>query len=161
MRIIRIGQVSQIDYETGMIRVTYKDMDEAVSAPLPYACLDGEYHMPNVEDYVLVLHLTNGQEAGVILGRYWNKKHKPPVYGKDRYRKDFSNDVGKAFLERNPDGQKATLHFDLPLTIGSDGAVRLESGQSITIDASNIILSCSAGTTTVAAIIQHMRSYHE
>ena len=75
----RVGRVSQVDYEKGMIRVTYGDMngtDNVTTALIPYIALNNEYHMPNVEDYVAVLHLSNGFEAGLVLGRFWNGKNR-------------------------------------------------------------------------------------
>ena len=32
--------------------------------------------MPDIGQYVLVAHLSNGNEAGIVLGGYWNKNHK-------------------------------------------------------------------------------------
>ena len=34
-KLIRIGKISKIDYETGMAEVTYPDMDNSVTAPFP------------------------------------------------------------------------------------------------------------------------------
>ena len=57
---IRIGKVSSIDYENGMIRVLYTDRDGAVTKTLPVVTFNDEYKMPQVGQYVLVVHLSNG-----------------------------------------------------------------------------------------------------
>ena len=65
--IFRVGKVSSIDYAAGLVRVVYPDKDNSVTAPLPMLCT--EYNMPKVGDPVMVLHLSNGTEAGLVLGR--------------------------------------------------------------------------------------------
>ena len=61
--IFRVGKVSSIDYAAGLVRVAYHDKDDSVTAPLPMLCT--EYNMPQVGDPVMVLHLSNGTEAGL------------------------------------------------------------------------------------------------
>ena len=127
---IRIGKVSRIEYETGMIAVTYGDRDDSVTDLLPYLTLGGEYHLPKVEQYVAVVHLSTGAEMGIILGGYWDADNRPPVSGKDVFRKELSNEVGKAYLQHDP-----------------------ETGE-LTIKADKIKLSTAAGTVTAAQIIE-------
>jgi len=160
-RPIRVGQVSAVDYEKGMIRVVFNDMDSAVSTWLPYATLGSEYHMPEVEDYVLSLHMTNGQEAGLVLGTYWNQKHTPPSYGPDLFRKDFSNGVGSAYMERNPDPEVllTKLIIDTAFQVLVGKAITVQTQQPMTLKGSEITLTCNAGSATVSEIIQHIRSH--
>ena len=40
---LRIGKVSSIDYDHGMIRVVYTDRDKAVTKPLPVLTFNDEY----------------------------------------------------------------------------------------------------------------------
>ena len=49
---IRIGKVSSIDYENGMIRVLYTDRDGAVTKTLPVVTFNDEYKMPYVLNVV-------------------------------------------------------------------------------------------------------------
>lgn len=74
--IFRVGKVSSIDYAAGLVRVVYPDKDNSVTAPLPMLCT--EYNMPKVGDPVMVLHLSNGTEAGLVLGRYWSGNNQTP-----------------------------------------------------------------------------------
>lgn len=95
---IRLGKVSSIDYEKGMISVTYPDLDDAVTDNLPVFSMD-EYRMPPVGAEVLVLHLSNGCAAGVVMGRYWNKGNKPPISGKNVFRKELGETFGEAYIQ--------------------------------------------------------------
>lgn len=160
-RPIRVGQISAVDYETGMVRVVFNDMDSAVSTWLPYATLGSEYHMPEVEDYVLSLHMTNGQEAGLVLGTYWNQKHTPPSYGPDLFRKDFSNGIGAAYMERDPDPEVflTTLVIDTAFQILVNMAMMVQCKQPITVKGSEITLQCDSGSATLSEIIRHIRSH--
>jgi len=96
---VRIGFVSAIDYAAGTVTVAYPDMDDEVTRQLPLLSpMADEYFMPKVEDQILVLHLSNGAEYGVIMGRPWDEDHKPAESGEGLFRKDFDRDLGKAFL---------------------------------------------------------------
>lgn len=94
--IIRIGKVSSIDYEKGLVRVAYHDKDDNVTQPFPM--LSDRYYMPSVGDQVIVLHLSNGTEAGLALGRYWNDKNMPKESGAGLFRVDLDRD-GTAYLK--------------------------------------------------------------
>ena len=71
-----------------MISVTYPDLDDSVTDDLPVFSMGDEYKMPPVGAEVLVLHLSNGCAAGVVMGRYWNEANKPSVSGKGVFRKE-------------------------------------------------------------------------
>lgn len=98
-KLIRIGKISKIDYETGMAEVTYPDMDNSVTALFPIVNLNEEYKMPEIGEEVLVLHLSNGAASGLILGPFWNEANKPAVNGKNVYRKEFSKSKGTAYIQ--------------------------------------------------------------
>ena len=84
---IRLGKISSIDYAKGMARVVYHEKDDDVTRLIPL--LSHEYKMPPVGSQVLVVHLSNGTEAGVVLGRPWSEKNVPPEGGATLYRKDL------------------------------------------------------------------------
>lgn len=93
---VRLGKVSAIDYATGMVRVVYHEKDDSVTRLIPL--ISNEYQMPEVEDQVLVIHLSNGTEAGVVIGRPWSEKNKPPEGGAGLYRKDMARTPGEAMI---------------------------------------------------------------
>lgn len=96
---VRLGRVSSIDYEKGMISVTYPDLDDSVTDDLPVFSMTDEYKMPAIGAEVLVLHLSNGCTAGVVMGRYWNEENKPPISGKDVFRKELGAKFGEAYIQ--------------------------------------------------------------
>lgn len=116
---IRLGKVSAIDYAAGMVRVVYHEKDDSVTRLIPF--ISDEYNMPEVGDQVLVLHLSNGAEAGVVLGRPWSGKNVPPEGEKGLYRKDLARTPGEAMI-RYKDGTliikaaKVVVDGDLSVT---------------------------------------------
>lgn len=71
----RIGTVSSVDPKTGMVSVLYEDRDGAVTDLLPYATFNDEYKLPQQGAKVIVMHLSNGSEMGIVLGTYWNESN--------------------------------------------------------------------------------------
>lgn len=95
---IRVGRVSSINYEAGMIRVTYHDKDDSVTAEYPLLTNNDEYIMPEIGQDVIVAHLSNGSSRGAIIGTLWNKKHIPCEAGKGLYRKELSRKKDAAYI---------------------------------------------------------------
>lgn len=94
--LVRVGKVSSIDYPSGMVRVVYTDKNESVTRLIPL--LSESYEMPEVDEMVLVVHLSNGGEAGFVLGRPWSTVNVPPEGEQGLYRKDFDLEIGVAML---------------------------------------------------------------
>lgn len=114
MDAIRVGRISSVNYENGTARVVYKDRGDSVTMELPL--LSYEYMMPEVDDLVLVAHLPNGSEAGILLGRYWNSKNKPRESGKGLFRKDLDRD-GKCFIRYDANTGEMLIHNDGKITV--------------------------------------------
>lgn len=92
---IRVGKVSSVDYSAGTVRVVYNDRDGSVTKPLPM--LSFAYCMPQVNDQVLVAHLSNGTAEGVVIGKYWTDKNAPTTSGENVYYQSFDS-AGTATL---------------------------------------------------------------
>jgi len=75
---------------------------------------------------VLVLHLSNGQSAGIVMGTYWNESN-APVSPEAVFRKDFGNSPGEAFMEFS--GGRLTIHAD---SIVIDGVASINGNADIT-----------------------------
>lgn len=120
-RLIRIGRVSSVDYENGMVSVTYPDLDDATTDAFPVFSFTDEYKMPGIGQDVLVLHLSNGQTAGIVMGKLWNRQNIPPNSGENVFRKEFGKIYGEAYIEYNGD--------DLIFKDSNAGAVRLSEIQ--------------------------------
>ena len=138
--VVRIGKVSKIDYKKGLISATYPDLDDAVTDDFPVFSFTDEYKMPKIGQEILVLHLSNGQSAGIIMGKYWNKDNPPAVYGENVFRKELAEDPGDCFLQ----------YRDENLTIqNGKGDVTFADG--------------AGNTATLASILQRisrLESYH-
>ena len=111
-KFIRIGKVSSVNYDQGMIRVTYPDRDDSVTAEIPVFSFTDEYKMPKVGSQVLVLHLSNGSAAGVMMGHYWNEKNKSLVTGAEVFRKELAQSYGEAFFDYDGKEKKLTIYAD-------------------------------------------------
>lgn len=127
-KLIRIGKVSKIDYEHGMISITYPDLDDVVTVLLSTVSFNDEYKMPKIGDEVMAIHLPTGQARGLVFGHYWNKTNKPMKYGAELYRKEFGHEYGEAYAE-------------------------YEDGGELLLFAPEIKLQTSSGTITVTEII--------
>ena len=62
---IRFGKVSNINYKTGCMEVTYEDREDSVTDMIPMLANAG-YKMPKVGDTVAVAHNSNGEEEGTV-----------------------------------------------------------------------------------------------
>lgn len=75
--VVRVGRISSVNQENGMVRVYYPDRDSTTSELGMFYFL-GEYKPPRVNDQVIVLHLSNDTSSGVVLGGFWNEVKKAP-----------------------------------------------------------------------------------
>lgn len=126
---IRIGRVSAVDYKQGLVSVAYMDRDGSVTKPLPM--LSAEYKMPKVGELVMVLHLSNGAEAGLVLGGYWHSDNLPTDSGEHLFCKELGEAPGEALIRY--DGKT--------LTIKCTGSVKIEAGGNISLSGATINLN--------------------
>ncbi len=75
--VIRIGFVSSINPGAGTVQITYQDRDRMVTGDMPVLAFGGEYDIPEVNDMVLVAHLSNDLASGIVIGRFWNDSMLP------------------------------------------------------------------------------------
>lgn len=90
--VIRIGKVSSIDYEKGMISVYYEDRTAMVTSTMPVLS-NGRYKMPKVGESILVAHLSNGTNAAVVLGTFFNDANAPKMSGQNMYYDELSDNT--------------------------------------------------------------------
>lgn len=95
---VRIGRVSKVNHASGMVSVTYPDLDNSVTDEFPVFSMCDEYKMPGVGQEVLVLHLSNGASAGIVMGRYWNSNNAPPEAGDGVFHKELGEAFGEAYM---------------------------------------------------------------
>lgn len=90
--VIRIGKVSSVDYEKGMISVYYEDRTAMVTSTMPVLS-NGRYKMPKVGESILVAHLSNGTNAAVVLGTIFNDANVPKSSGQNVYYEELSDNT--------------------------------------------------------------------
>lgn len=129
---IRVGNVSSINYERGAVKVTFPDKDNIVTDLLPY--LSFEYNMPEIGDTVLCVFLPNGISKGFCLGQPYSLKNMPKQPGPQYY---YKNIYDEAFYQYDKNSKT--------LTIDADNIV-LNAATSIVFKAPTITLD---GETTI------------
>lgn len=98
-RVIRIGNVSSLNPDNMSCRVTFPDMDDAVSRELPILNTGSRagkmYWLPSVGEQVLCLMIPSqggrGSNDGVVLGSFFNSVDKPVRTGEGIRRIDFGD----------------------------------------------------------------------
>ena len=115
--VVRVGLISSINQENGMVRVYYPDRDSTTSELGMFYFL-GEYKTPKVNDQVIVLHLSNDTSSGVVLGGFWNEVRKPP--SKTVYKKE----MGESSFESLQAGN-LTIHSPEISLAGETGKITL------------------------------------
>lgn len=121
MNLIRVGKVSNIDYETGMVEILYPDRDEAVTAGFAYLSFNGEYKMPAIGQSVAALHLSSGTSAGIVLGPYFNRSNRPRYSGKGVYYKEIGENAYMLLLDR-----ELTIHAEKIRLSDGKGEITLQ-----------------------------------
>ena len=101
--------------------------------PLLSIAFTGAYTAPEVGDQVLVLHLSNGMAAGVVLGRPWSEKNRPPEGAEKLYRLDMDRAPGVAMVRYDGKAKDLTIHCDGTLNITAGGAITI-NGKTIDLN---------------------------
>lgn len=151
---IRFGKVSNINYKTGCMEVTYEDREDSVTDMIPMLANAG-YKMPKVGDTVVVAHNSNGEEEGVVLGTTWGENENPPEGAQNLYRQDFDDKPGKCYFRY--DGKKATFHNEGDTksetkknkTETVDGNAELEVKGKLTVKVGSCTVTIQDGNITI------------
>ena len=123
---MRKGEVSSVDYENGMVSVTYMDGEGGTTDMLPCLAVGDEYKMPSIGETVVVGEMSSGH--GIVLGKLWNRGNTPEKAGKGIYHKKLTD----------------TAQISAS---GTDG---------IQLKDSDIIFNTNYGTVTVSEIIKRL-----
>lgn len=86
---MRKGEVSSVDYENGMVSVTYMDGEGGTTDMLPCLAVGDEYKMPGIGETVAVGKVSSGH--GIVLGKIWNRGNTPEKTGKGMYHKKLTD----------------------------------------------------------------------
>lgn len=131
---IRVGRISSVDYDSGMVSVLYKDRDNSVTDKIPFLNMNGEYKMPNIDDAVLVLNLSNGSSMGIVMGTFWSTSNKPAETGAGLFRKELGSNSGEAYIKY----QNGTVSIKADKIILDSKSVKIQTLNADTINANSI-----------------------
>lgn len=137
--LIKIGEVSSVDYATGTARVVFDDDDSIVSNDLQVlqknTFKNQDFVMPDIGEDVVCLFLPSGSEEGFILGSVYAGEVTPP---------ESSGDKRTVVFE---DGTKVSYdRASHELTVKIDGTTITANQQKISVTAPTIELN---GKTTI------------
>lgn len=111
-RVIKIGEVSSVDYKNATARVVFSDEDDAVSYDLQVmqknTVENKDYVMPDVGEEVICLFLPCGDADGFILGSVYAGEITPPETSKDKRTVVFSDNT-KISYDRSSHTLSATI----------------------------------------------------
>lgn len=139
---IRVAVVSSTDPAAATVRVTVPDGDGLVSHDLRILVRkvhkDKDYWMPDIGDQVLCIFLPFGLEQGFVVGSFYSSADPVPVNSQDKRHMEFSDGTTFEYDRKNN-------HLDVNVkgttTIHADGALLLDSGESVTVTAPRIDLN--------------------
>jgi phage baseplate assembly protein V len=140
--VIRVAVVSSTDPTTATVRVTVPDGDDLVSHDLRVLVRkvhqDKDYWMPDVDDQVLCIFLPFGLEQGFVVGSFYSIADPVPVQTQDKRHVAFADGTTVEY-------DRAAHHLDVKIngtiTIHADGAIVIDSGDSVTVTAPRIDLN--------------------
>ena len=144
--IIRIGRVSSVNYAAGTVRVTYSDQDSTVTKEIP--TLSDQYLLPAIGDMVVVAHLSNGSEGGVVLGKFFNAFNKPSQTGSGVFRKEFTNVPGQAYAAYDPATGTLSIKPGQLLQLLGSVAMNVAAG-TITLRCKSLNIVADSGSITI------------
>lgn len=86
--LVKVGEVSSVDYENGTARVVFDDEEGFVSNDLQVLQRNTQdnqdFWMPDVGEDVVCLFLPNGMEDGFIVGSFYADEITPPESGENK-----------------------------------------------------------------------------
>lgn len=76
---LEFGYINTVNAAAGLATVRFPQRDNKITGEMPVYCPANEYFMPEIGDKVAVLRTGRGASDGLILGKTWNGKNKPPA----------------------------------------------------------------------------------
>lgn len=181
---VRVGKVSAVSEETGMVRVAFADcyskQGYQASAWLPVLVKQSkatkDFYMPDVDEHVLCLFIPGATENGFVLGSHYSSVDAPPAgsAGKRVVRFEDGTEIAydKVSKTLSVAGQgPLSIQAAGPVTVQSDGDVQVQAGGaatvsaqgSATVEASEVKLgaaSASGGVVTTQCLCSFTGGMH-
>ena len=161
--VIRVGEVSKVNYDKGTIEVAYKDRDDSVTDEI---CMvsNNLYRMPVVGQMACVLHNSADQEMGTCIGTFWNGVAYESYDGKSgNYEEKIDGNTTETV------GKNAThkIGGDLKFIVGGStvtltqgGTIKIE-GTDVEIKGSTVNISGGSGDCKINGIslVNHLHGH--
>lgn len=170
--LIKIGEVSSVDYAKGTARVVFDDDDSIVSNDLPVlqtnTLQNKDHALPDIGEDVVCLFLPSGNEEGFILGAVYAGEVQPAETSKDIRSVTFLDgteikyDRAAHLLSVKIDGTTITANrenvgINTPKNVNVKGGqtVNVEGGQTVNITGGTVInlvapsVNLTMGSTTM------------
>lgn len=170
--LIKIGEVSSVDYAKGTARVVFDDDDSIVSNDLPVlqtnTLQNKDHALPDIGEDVVCLFLPSGNEEGFILGAVYAGEVQPAETSKDIRSVTFLDgteikyDRAAHLLSVKIDGTTITanrenVNINTPKNVNVKGGqtVNVEGGQTVNINGGTVInlvapsVNLTMGSTTM------------
>lgn len=140
---LRVGIVSETDYETGRIRCTIPDLDDFVTPWLfvlvPKTGKDKAFWMPEVEDQVALL-LDAEARTGFVLGSIYSTVDEIPEMVDSETRWHVQMEDGTT-IDYNRETSEMTVDCVGDVIVKSDKNVTVEAAQKITIEGAQVAIN--------------------
>lgn len=158
-RLIKIGEVSSVDYAAGTARVAFDDDDSLVSFDLQVlhnnTIANKDYAMPDVGEDVICLFLPSGTE-GFILGSVYAGEITPPETSGAKRTVEFSDGTRISYdRETNQldvqisgttiSANKESVKVNTPVSVDITGA------QTVKVDTQGAVLITGAGSAKITS----------
>lgn len=147
-RLIKIGEVSSVDYAKGTARVVFDDDDSSVSFDLPVlhtnTFANKDYALPDPGEDVLCIFLPSGPEEGFIIGSFYAGEIETPENHKNRRTVVFS-DGTRVCYDRETHNLTVTIE-------GTEIEFNRENG-SITVPKA-ITINCTTATVNASESVK-------
>ncbi len=153
-KLIRIGEVSSVDYAKGTARVAFDDYDSIISYDLPVlqpnTFKNKDYRMPDIGEDVLCIFLPNGTAEGFIVGSFYAGEVTPPessgdfrtvkfsdgtIIKYDRAKHELTAEIDKTKIVANRENVLVNVPNSVIVTAESD--VTVNAKNKVTVSGSN------------------------
>lgn len=146
-KLIKIGEVSSVNYEKGTADVSFGQDDAMINTDLQVlqrnTFKNKDYAMPDVGEDVVCLFLPNGLENGFVLGSVYAGNVELPESSGDKRTIKFSDDTVISYDRNN---NKLTIVIGDTNIIADKTSVNVKTSGQLIGEASNATVTASAIT---------------
>lgn len=158
--LIKIGEVSSVDYAKGTARVVFDDDDSVVSNDLQVlhtnTLKNKDFAMPDIGEDVVCLFLPSGTEEGFILGSVYAGEITPPENSGDKRTIVFSDGTkvcyNRAIHELSVEIEGTTIVADrADVKVTTPANVEVNGATMVKVDTQGTVVVTAASSATITA----------